>query len=358
MAKDSHTDPDNGCTHGAAGPRILALMNQKGGVGKTTTTVNLAAAVAELGLRTLVVDLDPQGHATLHLGVDGAARDRTIYDALHDPMTSRQSLVQARENLWLLPAEVDLAAAETELAPAVDRHQRLRDCLTALDLELDVVLIDCPPSLGLLTLNALRCATDVLVPMQAQFLALQGVGKLLETVSMVSRSMNPGLRVAGITLCMHDENTRLAREVVADLEGFFTEARNKNLPWSDAVVFAPPIRRHIKLAECASFGQTIFEYAPGMAGADDYASLALAIAERILADAPAMQSRTAQESVPEQTSTPEAPIAPLTESAREPLAVPDQTPADAEPDHEQSQASASVEPKVTLRLVDAPAAVE
>ena len=257
---------------------VVALMNQKGGVGKTTTTVNLAAGLAKAGKRTLLIDLDPQAHASLHLGVDPREAEATVYDALHEPSAAADALQQTRENLALLPAEVDLAAAETELADAPRRHHRLAEAMAALP-DFDVALIDCPPSLGLLTLNALAASNEVLVPMQAQFLALQGVGKLLETVALVASSTNPSLRVLGVTLCMHDENTSLGREVIADLEAFFEAARERETPWRDAQVFRPAVRRHIKLAEAASFGQTIFEYAPGLAGAEDYEALSKAILE-------------------------------------------------------------------------------
>jgi chromosome partitioning protein len=276
---DQRTPEPTTETTGAAARRVVALMNQKGGVGKTTTTVNLAAGFAQAGKRTLLIDLDPQAHATLHLGVDPRESERTVYDALHDPATAPEAVQTVRENLDLLPAEVDLAAAETELAEGARRHRRLAETLAALP-PYEVVLIDCPPSLGLLTLNALAASDEVLVPMQAQFLALQGVGKLLETVSMVASSLNPRLRVLGVTLCMHDDNTRLGREVIADLESFFADARQRATPWSDAAVFRPAVRRHIKLAEAASFGQTIFEYAPGLAGAEDYGALTRAILAR------------------------------------------------------------------------------
>ena len=282
--------------HGGAAPthppppvpaRVIALLNQKGGVGKTTTTVNLAAALAEAGRRVLVLDLDPQAHATLHLGHDPTRTDASLYDLILDPEAGASPAVhRVRENLWLAPSETDLAAVETELASAPDRQRRLARALPGLVPAeggvFDVVLIDCPPSLGLLTVNALAAAREVIVPMQAHFLALQGVGKLLETVRMIAGALNPALRVTGVVLCMHDANTTHTQEVVADLTEFFGAARGRDVPWRDAVVLRPPIRRNIKLAECPSFGQTIFDYAPMAAGAQDYRALAVSLMPVVL----------------------------------------------------------------------------
>lgn len=256
--------------------RRIALMNQKGGVGKTTTTVNLAAAIARAGRKTLVVDLDPQAHATLHLGVEPGATDVSVYDLLldegHDPAASVR---EVGENLSLIASETDLAAVETELAAAADRHYRLDRLLGRLEGRYEFVFLDCPPSLGVLTMNGLVGAREVIIPMQAHFLALQGLGKLLETVRLVRSQLNAKLRVSGVVLCMHDQQATHTREVVSDMEAFFAGARgDADSPWRYARVFSPPIRRNIKLAEGPSFGQTIFEYAPEAAGAQDYAELA------------------------------------------------------------------------------------
>ncbi|MDX9911545.1 MAG: ParA family protein [Phycisphaerales bacterium] len=261
-------------------PVIVALMNQKGGVGKTTTTVNLAAAMAEAGKRVLVVDLDPQAHATLHLGVDPRGLESSVYDLLLGD-EGADPRVQAAENLFVIPAETDLAAAEGELANAPDRQGRLTRALARLGADFDVILLDCPPSLGLLTINALAAARTVLIPMQAHFLALQGVGKLLETVGLMAKGINPTLKVAGVVLCMHDAQATHGQEVVSDLRAYFDSQRQADAPWKNAVVFDPPIRRNIKLAESPSFGQSIFQYAPWAPGAADYRALARNVLDRL-----------------------------------------------------------------------------
>ncbi len=264
-----------------AATRTIAFMNQKGGVGKTTTAVNLAAALARAGHRVGVIDLDPQAHLTLHFGVSVADGAPSIYDVLVDESISvDDAAVRLPQGLLLLPAETDLAGAEIELASAPDRASRLaaRCAASTAISTLDFLLIDCPPSLGLLTLNALALAREVVVPMQAHFLALQGLSKLLETVALVSREVNPRLRVSGVVLCMYEGQTRLAAEVVADLEAFLDGARDQPVPWNGCRILRPPVRRNIKLAECPSFGSSIFEYDAHCPGAEDYLALALDLA--------------------------------------------------------------------------------
>ena len=254
--------------------RRIAIINQKGGVGKTTTTVNLAAALALMGRKVCVIDLDPQAHATTHLGVEPDGQAPSMYDVLvnNRPLAEVRRLVA--DNLWLVPSDIDLAAAEVELAGVVGREVILRDLLAQDDMTYDFVLMDCGPSLGVLTLNALSSASEVFIPLQPHFLALHGLGKLLETTALVARRINPTLRISGIILTLHESNSRLGREVIQDLIDFFEKARNGNTPWANARLFASRIRRNIKLAECPSFGQSIFAYAPNCHGAEDYAALA------------------------------------------------------------------------------------
>ena len=241
--------------------------------------MNLAAAIAaeknDSGKfnKILVIDLDPQTHLGLHFGTDTTGA--SVYDLLMDEsVTAKDTIVKARKNIDLITSEVDLAAAESELASKTDRHDLLSKKIAPILDSYEYILIDCPPSLGLLTINALAASKELIVPMQTHFLALQGVSRLFETVQALAGGLNPQLEVTGIVLCMHEKNTKLAREVVDDLQGFFDSSRESNVPWKNCVIFDPPIRRCVKLAEAPSFGQTIFDYEPDCAGAKDYAKLA------------------------------------------------------------------------------------
>ena len=265
-------------------------MNQKGGVGKTTTTVNVGAALARAGQRVLMIDLDPQAHLTLHLGVEPDALELSVYDLMtRDDVAAGEVVQQVDEGMGLLPAEVNLAGIEGELAEraADGRAQRvLAEKTRELVRHFDYVLLDCPPSLGLLTVNGLALAREVIVPMQAHFLALQGLSKLLETVRLVRDGINPALTVAGVILCMHEGQTVLAGEVKRDLTEFFDAHRDQDVPWRDAVVYEPAVRRNIKLAESPSFGQSIFAYAAESNGARDYLALASSIAQQTITPSP------------------------------------------------------------------------
>lgn len=256
--------------------RSIAIINQKGGVGKTTTAVNLSAALADTGQRVCLVDLDPQAHATLHLGLAPARDEPSVYDVLTRNVPLSEVRRQVSENLWLVGSHINLAAAEVELAGLVGRELVLRDHLDkdASD-AFDYVLIDCPPSLGVLTLNALAAVDEVFIPLQPHFLALHGLSKLLETIEVVSRRLNPRLRLAGVVLCMFESGTRLAAEVSQDVEEFFNRSRRQDGPWARAQAFHTRIRRNIRLAEAPSFGQSIFQYAPDSHGAEDYRRLAV-----------------------------------------------------------------------------------
>jgi len=260
--------------------RRIAVLNQKGGVGKTTTTVNLAAALAGEGKKTLVLDLDPQSHATLHLGLLPGRSGPSLYEVLTQGMPLAEIRREVAPNLWIGGGHIDLAAADFELSGTVGREVILRDALEAEGGDYDYILMDCPPSLGVMTLNALCAAREVIIPLQAHFLALHGLSKLLETVHLVSKRINRDLKVSGVVLCLYDSGTRLGGEVIDDLDKYFDGRRHATSPWADARVFRTRIRRNIRLAECPSFGQSIFQYAPTSRGAEDYASLAAEVEGR------------------------------------------------------------------------------
>ena len=245
-------------------PRVLAIANQKGGVGKTTTAVNLGAGFAELGYRVLVVDLDPQGNATTGLGINSRNLESSIYDViLHDVPLDDCVEPTAVRNLFVAPATIDLAGAEIELVPAFSRELRLRRALETVHDDFDFVLIDCPPSLGLLTINGLASATEVVVPIQCEYYALEGLGQLLRNVNLVQGNLNPKLELSAIVLTMYDARTKLAEAVADDVRQHFGPKVCRNV-----------VPRTVRLSEAPSFGQPIMVFDPSSRGAIAYRELA------------------------------------------------------------------------------------
>ena len=255
-------------------PRRLAISNQKGGVGKTTTTVNLAAGLARNGLKILVVDLDPQGNASTALGVEHREGTVSSYELLLGACTPEQVIQRstANGNLFCIPATIDLAAVEIELVSKVRREYRLRDALGPEFIKeagFDYVFVDCPPSLGLLTTNALNAVEEVLIPIQCEYYALEGVNQLLKYITMVQHQLNPQLHISAILLTMFDGRTKLAEEVSADVRNTF-----------GALVLRNRIPRSVKVSEAPGFGQTVLDYDPGSRGSMAYMDAAKELANR------------------------------------------------------------------------------
>jgi chromosome partitioning protein len=256
----------------------LALANQKGGVGKTTSAVNVSSYLASLGHRVLLVDLDPQGNATSSLGVDKRGLKVSTYDVLVHGVDIRDALIpDVRPGLDLLGANNALAGAEVELVPMTNREQRFRRALDPVESTYDVVIIDCPPSLGLLTINAFTAANRVIVPIQCEYLALEGLMQLINTMDLVKRRLNPGLDVLGVVMTMFDSRTKLSTQVVENVRRFFPNR-----------MFRTIVPRSVRLAEAPSHGQTILEYDSRSAGAEAYRRLGDEIAGRISLPDPAV----------------------------------------------------------------------
>jgi chromosome partitioning protein len=248
---------------------VYAIANQKGGVGKTTTAVNLAACVAEAGYDSLLVDIDPQCNATLGLGISKDA-DVTVYDVLSESATFDDVIMASNiEHLWVAPAGPDLAGATVELPRAAGSETRLRAALEPIRDRYAFTLLDCPPSLGPLTVNALVAADRVIVPVQAEYFALEGLAGLLDTLNLVQRELNPRLTIAGMLLTMHDGRTRLAQDVEREVREHFPE-----------LVFDTVIPRNVRIGESPSFGKPVIHHDPHCAGADAYFELAKEVAAR------------------------------------------------------------------------------
>lgn len=257
--------------------KVLAVANQKGGVGKTTTAVNLSAALALSGRRILLIDMDPQGHATSGIGVAKTAVGVSVYDVVINGLSTGSALMPTPvENLDILPGSIHLAGAEVELVSITSREFRLKDSLRQVRDWYDIVLIDCPPSLGLLTINALVACDEVLIPIQCEYYALEGLSQLLESIALIRRSLNPGLRIGGVILTMFDARTNLAEQVAAEVRRHFPNE-----------VFQTVIPRSVRLAEAPSFGKPVVTYDPASRGAAAYTALAEEVSAHVGEPAPA-----------------------------------------------------------------------
>ena len=250
---------------------VLGVVNQKGGVGKSTTSVNLAATLAELGMKVLLVDLDPQGNATSGFGLNKNERELCVYNALlADPPQAEIIEPVGVERVFVAPATIQLAGAEIELVSTLSRENRLKTVLAPVRDEFDLVIVDCPPSLGLLTINGLTASQGLLIPIQCEYYALEGLSKLLDSIRLVKTHLNPGLDVFGVVMTMYDSRTKLSNQVVNEVSDFFPK-----------LLFRTLIPRSVKLSEAPSFGQPVTVYDPNGKGAIAYRELAKEVVERV-----------------------------------------------------------------------------
>ena len=247
--------------------RIIAVTNQKGGVGKTTTSVNLSAALAEMGKKVLLIDMDPQGNASSGVGVDKNTAESTVYELMIGNSEYEDVLIKTEfENLWLLPSDINLSGVEIELLEMERREYRLKDIIDAHRKDFDFVLIDCPPSLNMLTVNAMTAADTVLVPIQCEYYALEGLSQLLQTIILVRKKLNPNLELEGLVFTMFDARTNLSVQVVENVKNNIKQN-----------IYDTIIPRNVKLAEAPSYGMPITKYAPNSNGANSYRLLALEV---------------------------------------------------------------------------------
>lgn len=250
--------------------KVYSVVNQKGGVGKTTTAVNLGAALAELDKRVLIVDLDPQGNATTGVGVNYHETEGSVYDVIMTGSPLEDAIEPTSiKNLFVVPSNIDLAGAEIELVPQFNRERRLKTSIENLTDKYDYVFIDCPPSLGLLTINALTASIGIIVPIQCEYYALEGLSQLTKNIALVQQNLNPNLGISGILLTMHDSRTKLAEQVVEDVRAHFGD-----------VVFQSIIPRTVRISEAPSFGQPVTTFDPSSKGSKAYKKLAAELIER------------------------------------------------------------------------------